>query len=73
MLLKQDFWSIRDQSTYFALGRDERKLNMLRTKAIPVATGIIKHSILCWIPKIKILETELIYSINFEEKRKECF
>ena len=42
--LKQDFWSILDQSTNLAVGRRRRRESKQRVSAIPVQTGTRKQS-----------------------------
>ena len=43
MDLKQDFWSMRGQSTYLAFGRCCFMVNIHRTRDIPVAIGTTKQ------------------------------
>ena len=50
MALKQDFWSIRDQTTYLACGRLSRRVIRHRTMAIPVETGATKASLILLAP-----------------------
>ena len=45
MALKQDFWSILDQTTYFACGLLRRRESKHKTMAIPVETGATKASL----------------------------
>lgn len=45
MDLKHDFWSILDQTTYLALGRLCLMAIILKTRAIPVATGQTRHAL----------------------------
>ncbi len=51
MALKQDFWSIRGQRTYFAAGRSCLNVSMHNTNAIPVAMGTMKAPVAEGTPK----------------------
>ena len=44
---REDFWSTRDQSTYFASGRSDFKVNKHNKRLIPVAIGTIMLSLTC--------------------------
>ena len=50
MHLKQLFWSILGQSTYFAFGLSCLRVRSTNIMAIPVATGISTHCFTAWTP-----------------------
>jgi hypothetical protein len=50
MDLKQDFWSMRGQMMYFAIGLLCRNVKKHRVRLIPVAMGTTKQLVTEWTP-----------------------
>ena len=65
MHLKQDFWSIRGQMTYLALGLCCFNVSSVMTKLIPVATGNTRQALADFTPDNQ-MQTSVIWKNTFK-------